>query len=196
MATRREELTREAARLFADRGFHGTSMGARGAARSAEGLAVLADRLEAGAPLADDARGRSRVPRGARRGARGRACRRAGRSALRGHLRVVSEQLDVATVFTREWRYLEGGTRRDRGGAPALRGALAGALPRGRGVRRAPHRSRRGRRDAARPLGGELGVHVARAGARHGRARGPLHPRSSSTGSAATRLRASECALS
>ena len=25
----------------------------------------------------------------------------------RGHLRVVSEQLDVATVFTREWRYLE-----------------------------------------------------------------------------------------
>lgn len=27
--------------------------------------------------------------------------------ALRGHLRVVSEQLDVATVFTREWRYLE-----------------------------------------------------------------------------------------
>jgi len=31
------------------------------------------------------------------------------RLALRGHLRVVSEQLDVATVFTREWRYLEGG---------------------------------------------------------------------------------------
>jgi AcrR family transcriptional regulator len=29
------------------------------------------------------------------------------RAALRGHLRVVSEQLDVATVFTREWRYLE-----------------------------------------------------------------------------------------
>jgi sRNA-binding protein len=28
--------------------------------------------------------------------------------ALRGHLRVVSQQLDVATVFTREWRYLEG----------------------------------------------------------------------------------------
>jgi len=29
------------------------------------------------------------------------------RLALRGHLRVVSEQLDVATVFTREWRYLD-----------------------------------------------------------------------------------------
>jgi AcrR family transcriptional regulator len=33
------------------------------------------------------------------------------RLALRGHLRVVSEQLDVATVFTREWRYLEDGYR-------------------------------------------------------------------------------------
>jgi len=30
------------------------------------------------------------------------------RLALRGHLRVVSEQLEVATVFIREWRYLEG----------------------------------------------------------------------------------------
>ena len=29
------------------------------------------------------------------------------RFALRGHLRVVAEQLDVATVFVREWRYLE-----------------------------------------------------------------------------------------
>jgi AcrR family transcriptional regulator len=34
------------------------------------------------------------------------------RLALRAHLHVVSEQLDMATVFTREWRYLEG-TRRE-----------------------------------------------------------------------------------
>ncbi len=33
------------------------------------------------------------------------------RTALRGHLRVVAEQLDIATVFTREWRYLEGERR-------------------------------------------------------------------------------------
>ena len=32
-------------------------------------------------------------------------------AALRAHLRVVSEQLDVATVFIREWRYLEGERR-------------------------------------------------------------------------------------
>jgi AcrR family transcriptional regulator len=35
------------------------------------------------------------------------------RVALRGHLRVVAQQLDIATVFIREWRYLEG-ERRDR----------------------------------------------------------------------------------
>jgi TetR/AcrR family transcriptional regulator, cholesterol catabolism regulator len=33
------------------------------------------------------------------------------RLALRAHLRVVAEQLDVATVFVREWRYLEGDRR-------------------------------------------------------------------------------------
>jgi AcrR family transcriptional regulator len=35
------------------------------------------------------------------------------RLALRGHLRVVAEQLDVATVFIREWRYLEGARREE-----------------------------------------------------------------------------------
>ena len=33
------------------------------------------------------------------------------RLALRAHLRVVAEQLDVATVFVQEWRYLEGERR-------------------------------------------------------------------------------------
>ena len=33
------------------------------------------------------------------------------RLALRAHLRVISEQLDLATVFIREWRYLEGDRR-------------------------------------------------------------------------------------
>jgi AcrR family transcriptional regulator len=34
------------------------------------------------------------------------------RLAIRAHLRVVADQLDVATVFVQEWRYLEG-SRRD-----------------------------------------------------------------------------------
>jgi AcrR family transcriptional regulator len=39
------------------------------------------------------------------------------RLALRAHLRVVSEQLDVATVFVREWRYLDGERREEFVGA-------------------------------------------------------------------------------
>jgi AcrR family transcriptional regulator len=35
------------------------------------------------------------------------------RLALRAHLRVVAEQLDMATVFIREWRYLEGDRREE-----------------------------------------------------------------------------------
>ena len=35
------------------------------------------------------------------------------RLALRAHLRTVAGQLDVATVFTREWRYLEGERREE-----------------------------------------------------------------------------------
>ncbi len=108
MATRREELTREAARLFAERGFHGTSMDAlaqalgvqKGSLYSLTGSKqeLLYETLREGARafhaaldgVPEDARAVERV-----------------RLALRGHLRVVAEQLDVATVFTREWRYLE-----------------------------------------------------------------------------------------
>ena len=109
MATRREELTRTAARFFAERGFHGTSMGdladelgvQKGSLYSltASKQELLFEAMREGAEafhaalddIPDGARGVERI-----------------RLALRGHLRVVSEQLDVATVFTREWRYLEG----------------------------------------------------------------------------------------
>jgi TetR/AcrR family transcriptional regulator, cholesterol catabolism regulator len=109
MATRREELTRTAAQLFAERGFHGTSMGdladalgvQKGSLYSLTGSKqeLLFQAMREGAEafhgaldaIPEDARGVERI-----------------RQALRGHLRVVSAQLDVATVFTREWRYLEG----------------------------------------------------------------------------------------
>ena len=111
MATRREALTREAARLFAERGFHGTSMDAlaqalgvqKGSLYSLTGSKqeLLYETMREGA-RAPFTQPWTRFPRTA-----------AGRSSVcwsrsRGHLRVVSEQLDVATVFTREWRYLEG----------------------------------------------------------------------------------------
>jgi TetR/AcrR family transcriptional regulator, cholesterol catabolism regulator len=112
MPTRRNELTRQAARLFAERGFHGTSMGdiaeavgvQKGSLYSLTGSKqqLLYETMRAGAEafhaeldaIPDDLPAVERV-----------------RLALRGHLRVVSEQIDVATVFTREWRYLEGDER-------------------------------------------------------------------------------------
>ena len=112
MTARRDELTREAARLFAERGFHGTSMGdladalgvQKGSLYSLTGskqellFATMREGARAFhaalAAVPEDAPAIERI-----------------RTALRGHLRVVSEQLDVATVFTREWRYLEAGHR-------------------------------------------------------------------------------------
>ena len=112
MSGRRREVTREAVRLFAQKGYHGTSIG-----DIAEALGVqkgtlyshidskeelLDETLSEGAAafhaaldeIPDDAAPVEKV-----------------RLALRGHLRVVGEQLDVATVFVQEWRYLEGERR-------------------------------------------------------------------------------------
>jgi AcrR family transcriptional regulator len=113
MSARRTELTRVAARLFAEKGYHGTSVG-----DLAEALGVqkgsLYSHIESKADLLWEV------------ASEGAAAFHAGldtvpedgpvvdriRDALRAHLRVVAEQLDVATVFVREWRYLEG-ERRD-----------------------------------------------------------------------------------
>ena len=109
MATRRAELTRQAARLFAERGYHGTSIGdlakalgvQKGSlyAHIASKQDLLYETMRDGAEafhaaldaIPEDVRVTERI-----------------RLALRAHLRVVAEQLDVATVFIREWRYLEG----------------------------------------------------------------------------------------
>jgi AcrR family transcriptional regulator len=107
--SRKEELSRQAARLFAEKGYHGTSIGdladAMGVQKGSlyahidskqdllyeatrEGAQAFHAALDA---VPDDVPVTERI-----------------RLALRGHLRIVAEQLDVATVFTREWRYLEG----------------------------------------------------------------------------------------
>jgi TetR/AcrR family transcriptional regulator, cholesterol catabolism regulator len=112
--TRRNELTRQAARLFAEKGYHGTSIGDLAAAMGVqkgslyahiaskqdllyetmrEGAAAFHAALDAipdALPVTD------RI-----------------RLALRAHLRVVAEQLEVATVFVREWRYLDGPRREE-----------------------------------------------------------------------------------
>ena len=82
------------------------------------------------------------------------------RLALRAHLRVVSEQLDVATVFVREWRYLEGDRAEEFLAERRRRERFRALFREGREAGR-PHGPRRPGRGAARPLGGELGVHLA-----------------------------------
>src|SRR5919204_1954894 len=111
--TRRQELSRQAARLFAQKGYHGTSIGdladalgvkkgslyahiegkedllyetmCEGAAAFHAALDAIPERLPAAEKI---------------------------RLALRTHLHVVADQLEVATVFVQEWKYLEG-TRRE-----------------------------------------------------------------------------------
>jgi AcrR family transcriptional regulator len=108
MSTRRSELAREAARLFAEKGYHGTSIGDLAAAlgvqkgslyshiESKQDLLyeIVRDGAEAFHAALDSIP--EELP----------AVEKI-RLALRAHLRVVSEQLDVATVWMREWRYLD-----------------------------------------------------------------------------------------
>ena len=177
MSAPRTELTRQAARLFAEKGYHGTSIG-----DLAEALGVQKGSLYAHIESKQDLlyetmrEGAAAFHARARRDPRA-ACpprRRSGSRCARTS-RVVAEQLDVATVFVREWRYLEGERReRVRRRAAPLRGADPRALPRGPRAGRAAHRPRRGVAALPLPLGRELGLHVAAAGPRHRRARRPL----------------------
>jgi AcrR family transcriptional regulator len=112
MSSRRTELTRQAARLFAEKGYHGTSIGDLAEAMGVQKGSLYAH-IESKADLLWEV---------ARDGA---AAFHAAldtvddslpatekiRLGLRAHLRVVAEQLDAATVFIREWRYLQGERR-------------------------------------------------------------------------------------
>ena len=114
MSARRTELTRAAARLFAEKGYHGTSIGDLAQALGVQKGSLYAH-IESKADLLWEV---------AREGAaafhaaldtvpdEGPVVDRI-RAALRAHLRVVTEQLDVATVFVREWRYLQGERREE-----------------------------------------------------------------------------------
>jgi len=112
MSARRAELTRAAARLFAEKGYHGTSVGDLAEALGVQKGSLYshidskADLLWEVAREGSDAfhAALDAVPED------GPVLDRI-EAALRAHLRVVAEQLDVATVFVREWRYLEGERR-------------------------------------------------------------------------------------
>lgn len=112
MSARREELTRIAARLFAEKGYAGTSL-----ADLAEELGVQKPSLYHHIDSKEDL-----LWEVAREGAEAfraaldsvpvdaPATERI-RLALRAHMAVVGRQLDVATVFVREWRFLSDSRR-------------------------------------------------------------------------------------
>src|SRR5437868_14667102 len=114
MSARREEVTRTAARLFAERGYHGTSLADLAEAPGMQKASLYhhidskEDLLWAVASGGAEAfhGALDRVPEGL-------PATEKIRLALRAHLDVVAAQLDAATVFMREWRAREG-ERRER----------------------------------------------------------------------------------
>ncbi len=109
MATRRAELTRAAARLFAEKGYHGTSVGDLAEALGLQKGSVYTHIDSKAELLWEVAREGAEAFHAALDGIPedGPVLDRI-QAAMRAHLRVVAEQLDIATVFVREWRYLEG----------------------------------------------------------------------------------------
>ena len=112
MSTRRSELTRQAARLFAERGYHGTSIGDLAEALGVQKASLYHHIASKQDLLHETVRDGATAFHGMLDGLPegGRASDRI-RLAIRGHLRVVADQLDVATVFMREWRFLDGEAR-------------------------------------------------------------------------------------
>src|SRR5438067_8593004 len=109
MSTRRNDLTRAAARLFAEKGYHGTSIGDLAEAMGVQKGSVYAHIDSKADLLWEVAREGSEAFHAALDAVpeEGPVLDRI-EAALRAHLRVVAGQLDIATVFVREWRYLEG----------------------------------------------------------------------------------------
>jgi AcrR family transcriptional regulator len=114
MSSRRTELTRIAAQLFAEKGYHGTSIGDLAEAMGVQ-KASLYHHIESKLDLLWEVANEGSLAFHA--GLDGIPDRLPAtekiRLALRAHLAVVAGQLDVATVFVREWTALEG-DRRER----------------------------------------------------------------------------------
>ncbi len=114
MTTRRAELSRHAARLFAEKGYHGTSVGDLAQALGVQKGSLYAhiggkqellyEAMREGADAFHD--GFDGIPEDL-------AVTERIRLALRAHLATVGDQLEVATIFVQEWRNLEGEHREE-----------------------------------------------------------------------------------
>jgi AcrR family transcriptional regulator len=106
---RRQELSRHAARLFAEKGYHGTSIGDLANALGVQKASLYAHIEGKQELLHETMREGARTFHSALDAIPERLpATEKLRLALRAHLRIVGEQLEVATVFVQEWRYLEG----------------------------------------------------------------------------------------
>jgi AcrR family transcriptional regulator len=106
--SRREELAREAARLFAEKGYHGTSIGALADAIGVQKGSLYAHIEGKQDLLYETMRQGAEAFHGALDAIPEELpATEKIRLALRGHLRVVADQLELATVFVQEWRYLD-----------------------------------------------------------------------------------------
>ena len=114
MSARRSELTREAAKLFAQKGYHGTSIGDIADALGVQKGSLYSHIASKEDLLYETLRDGAEAFHGALDAIPEQlAAVDKLRLALRAHLRIVAEQLDVATVWTQEWRYLEGERREE-----------------------------------------------------------------------------------
>ena len=171
MSARRSELTREAARLFAERGYHGTSIGDLGTgARRAERLALCAHLFQASDLLYETMREGANAFHGAldsvpdegppSSGSAWRCVRICASSPSSSTSRPSSSASGAtwkASGEKRSW---------PSGGAT---GPFPCALSRRAGARGVPHGSRRRCCGTAGALGNELGVHLALPRPRHRR---------------------------
>jgi AcrR family transcriptional regulator len=105
----RQRLSSAAARLFAERGYHGASVRDLAAEVGIDKSSVYAHVPGKEALLAEIALSGAAAFHGALDALPADAAPRERiRLALLGHLQVVEQQLDVATIWLREWRYLSG----------------------------------------------------------------------------------------
>lgn len=105
---RRAELVRAAARLFSERGYHGTSMQHLGDALGLQRgslYAHIGSKQELLLDVVEEGAARF-LERGAEAADRDAPAGDRLRSFLAGHVATVVEHLDAATVFLNEWRYL------------------------------------------------------------------------------------------
>ncbi len=109
----KQRLSTQAARLFAERGYHGTSVSDLAAALGIHKSSVYAhidnkEDLLAEISLAGAAAFHAALDGLTSDTAQGRL-----REALRAHLEVVKQQLHVATIWLQEWRFLTGAAREE-----------------------------------------------------------------------------------